>query len=338
MDQASCQSFISVIVPVYNVAAYLERCVYSVLRQDYPSFELILVDDGSTDGSSTLCDTLSELDNRIRVIHKANGGLSDARNAGISICSGDYVTFIDSDDWVDPQYLSILHSLLVSNNADVSVCGIIRESSSPKISAVFSMPSYTVFSSSDYLNIFFRKSGNRTIHYACGKLYRRELLDVDQFPIGMLNEDVESMFFVLTHSSIIVETELPLYHYYINPLSITESSFGNNYLNLTSVWEHLNIRAAHECPKYELYMGDLQYNIIRTYFTILVDSILHGDRQTDKVYQNEIQENRNLLRANLVTLLSGPMRIDRKAMCAAICFAYKPIRNLYRTFQHFRNW
>lgn len=330
MEEASRLPIISVIVPVYNVAPYLERCVESVLDQDYPLFELILVDDGSTDGSSGLCDVLAKNDDRVRVIHKANGGLSDARNTGIASCSGNYVTFIDSDDWVAPQYLSTLHSLLISCDADMSSCGMVRASEPIPFVDVPPTPQHTIFSSSEYLDLYFRKRGNRTVHYAWGKLYKREVLTDDQFPIGMLNEDVESMFFVLTRSLTIVETDVPLYYYFINPSSITGSSFGENYLNLTTVWKHLDERAQRECPSYATYRDDIRYNIARSYFTILVDSIVHGSRQTDETYNEAVRINRQKLRDNLGMLLAGPMRIDRKVMCVAICFAYGPIRGVFR--------
>ena len=95
---------ISVIVPVYNVERYLTRCIDSILAQTYQNFELILVDDGSTDGSGTLCDSYMKKDSRIKVIHKKNGGLSDARNSGIDAAEGEFLSFIDSDDWVRPDF------------------------------------------------------------------------------------------------------------------------------------------------------------------------------------------------------------------------------------------
>lgn len=330
MEQAGCPPIISVIVPVYNVVPYLKRCVDSILGQNRSFFELILVDDGSTDGSSDLCDALAATDDRIRIIHKANGGLSDARNTGIANCSGDYITFIDSDDWVAPQYLDALYSLLISCDADMSSCGMIRASEPTPFVDTPPMPQHATFSSSEYLDFYFRKRGNRTVHYAWGKLYKRELLTNDQFPVGMLNEDVESMFFVLTRSLTIVETDAPLYYYFINHSSITGSSFGENYLNLTTVWEHLDRRAERECPGYATYRDDIRYNIARSHFTILVDSIVHGNKKTDEIYSKAIQANRQELRGNLGTLLAGPMRIDRKIMCVAVCFAYRPIRGLFR--------
>lgn len=120
------EALISVIVPVYKVEAYLERCVDSIRNQTYKNLEIILVDDGSPDRSGQMCDELARLDSRIRVIHKENGGLSDARNAGLDAMTGQYVSFIDSDDWIQPQMLEVLLDRMVEQNAQISCCGMVR--------------------------------------------------------------------------------------------------------------------------------------------------------------------------------------------------------------------
>ncbi len=118
---------ISVIIPVYNVKPYLDDCIQSVIRQDYTDFECILVDDGSTDGSSEICDQWAQKDNRIRVIHQPNGGVSAARNRGLDSAKGEYIAFIDSDDWVDADYLSAMADSLKGKEVDLVVSGLSRE-------------------------------------------------------------------------------------------------------------------------------------------------------------------------------------------------------------------
>ena len=135
MDKA-CNSFseihtyISIIVPVYNTEKYLNRCVDSILNQTFTDFELILVDDGSPDNCGKICDEYKEKDRRVRVIHKPNGGLSDARNAGIEWAlnnsDSEWISFIDSDDWVHPNYLDFLLRAAEQNNTSVSICGFLR--------------------------------------------------------------------------------------------------------------------------------------------------------------------------------------------------------------------
>jgi glycosyltransferase involved in cell wall biosynthesis len=114
---------ISVIIPVYNVEKYLERCIDSVLSQTFTDFECILIDDGSLDNSGKICDEYAKKDVRIKVIHQENGGVSCARNAGLDIAQGEWITFIDSDDWVDENYLELMYNNAVNNNCELSICG-----------------------------------------------------------------------------------------------------------------------------------------------------------------------------------------------------------------------
>ena len=113
---------ISVIIPIYGVEKFLPKCIDTVLEQTYKCFELILVDDGSPDNSGKICDEYAEKDSRIKVIHKPNGGVSSARNAGINVMKGEFVTFIDPDDYIHPQMLEILLSLIDEYDADISLC------------------------------------------------------------------------------------------------------------------------------------------------------------------------------------------------------------------------
>lgn len=116
---------ISVIVPVYNVAPYLKKCVDSIINQTFTDIEIILVDDGSTDESGTICDQYAQKDSRVKVIHKPNGGLSDARNSGLEVCSGEYIGFVDSDDWISPDMYETLIHFAVKEDLDVAMCGVL---------------------------------------------------------------------------------------------------------------------------------------------------------------------------------------------------------------------
>ena len=116
------QDLISVIIPVYNVEKYLKRCMDSVLKQTYSNIEIIIVDDGSTDTSGSLCDEYWKKDSRITVFHKENGGLSSARNFGLERVSGNYVCFIDSDDFIHENYISFMYDKIIKNDADICYC------------------------------------------------------------------------------------------------------------------------------------------------------------------------------------------------------------------------
>ena len=117
---------VSVIVPIYNVEEYINKCIDSILNQTFREFELILVDDGSTDNSGNICDTYKSIDNRVRVIHKDNGGLSDARNFGIEAATGEFLYFIDGDDFIHEDTLESMYNSIMKTNSDISVCNMIR--------------------------------------------------------------------------------------------------------------------------------------------------------------------------------------------------------------------
>lgn len=116
------EELISVVVPIYKVEKFLPTCIESIIRQSYRNLELILVDDGSPDSCPSICEKYKQVDSRIKVIHKKNGGLSDARNAGLKIAKGKWITFIDSDDYVGADFLRVLYTVAVLNEADISIC------------------------------------------------------------------------------------------------------------------------------------------------------------------------------------------------------------------------
>jgi len=137
---------ISVIVPVYNVEKYLAKCIDSILAQTFTDFECILINDGSPDNSPAICDEYAKKDERMKVIHKENGGVSSARNTGLDIAQGEWITFADSDDWVDENYLELMYSNAIKNNCDLSICGFKSVDEKGNINAVFSIivPIYKV--------------------------------------------------------------------------------------------------------------------------------------------------------------------------------------------------
>ena len=117
---------ISVIVPIYNVEKYLDRCVDSIINQTYKNLEIILVDDGSPDNCPQMCDDYAKKDSRIKVVHKENGGLSDARNVGMEVATGEYVSFIDSDDYISLDFYETLLETIVDNDSDIVECGVVK--------------------------------------------------------------------------------------------------------------------------------------------------------------------------------------------------------------------
>lgn len=201
---------ISVIVPVYKVEEYLESCVRSLMNQTFRDIEIILVDDGSPDRCGTICDALAAEDDRIRVIHQNNQGLSSARNTGIDAAAGSYICFVDSDDLVAPDYCRVLLELLKDTAHDFSFCGVCRfADGSEPVPEV--REGTAVVDNREYLRMQFER---RTEFGVWNKLFRRELFDRIRFMPGKLHEDVIfSADLVKNLSGGVISTEKQLYFY-----------------------------------------------------------------------------------------------------------------------------
>ncbi|MCI5610667.1 MAG: glycosyltransferase [Roseburia sp.] len=180
---------ISVIVPVYNMEQYLERCINSIKKQSYSNLEIILVDDGSTDHSADMCDTYAQEDQRIKVIHKVNGGLSDARNAGLAIATGAYIGYVDSDDWIEPQMYQKMYEACIENEAQVAVCRYAKVYSDETIRG--GNHKTTVFERDSILKVYLSDNSDYIVYNSVwSKLFAREIIVGEIFPVGKNSEDI----------------------------------------------------------------------------------------------------------------------------------------------------
>lgn len=202
---------ISVVIPIYQVKEYLEQCLESVIGQTYKNLEIILVDDGSTDGSGDLCDKFANKDNRIRVIHKENGGLSSARNVGIDVSKGEYISFIDSDDWIDERYIEELYRLCVDNDCDIAQCVHWDIWSEVNIHADKLTKAF-VFSPRELAYAFDSLELWQTI-LAWNKLYKIELFEEIRYPEGRIHEDEYTSYKLTWKANKIAVTYSKLYYY-----------------------------------------------------------------------------------------------------------------------------
>ena len=223
---------ISVIVPVYRVEPYLRRCVDSILRQTFPDFELILVDDGSPDRCPEICDEYARADSRVHVIHKKNGGLSDARNAGIDYafaCSESrWLTFIDSDDWVHPELLARLLDAARKENAAISVCGYQEtEGADPEV-----LPQELTVELWTPKRLYLERFVNATV--AWGKLYSKSCFQTIRYPVGKIHEDEFVTYRLLFAQKSIAVISAPLYAYFLNAQGIIRSAWSPRRLQ---AWE-----------------------------------------------------------------------------------------------------
>lgn len=212
---------VSVVIPIYNVEEYLTDCVNSVINQTYTNIEIILVDDGSNDSSSQLCDEFEKNDNRIKVIHKANGGLSDARNTGMEYSAGDFICFIDSDDYIDVDYIAELLGLLLENNCDVAICSFKKVKRAEEYIKNCNN-CVELYTGKDIIDHIYGEDYIKTI-VAWNKLYRKSLFDNIRYPVGLIHEDEATTCTILYCAEKVVVTDSVLYFYRIRDNSITTS-------------------------------------------------------------------------------------------------------------------
>lgn len=245
-------SLISVIVPVYKVEPYLRRCVDSILAQTFADFELILVDDGSPDNCGAICDEYAHKDSRVHVIHQENGGLSAARNAGLDYClsqnKSQYVSFVDSDDCISPLYLERLHSALVDNCAEISICGHTSFSTggAPDFSSANFPGSILLDGKQACKQLYADKSNHANYVTAWCKLYKVDFFQNIKFPVGKQHEDQFTTYRILYVANRIVEIGDHLYGYFINEIGIVHSRFSlGRFDNLIGLDEAISFYQEH---------------------------------------------------------------------------------------------
>lgn len=271
---------VSVIVPVYNVEKYLVRCVDSILKQSYNNLQIILVDDGSNDKSALICDEYTKKDTRILVIHKNNGGLSEARNVGIDNAKGDYICFIDSDDFVRETYVKDLLSIILEYNADIAVC-LFEKGNSDRFKDIIdeNQPNIIVLNNIEALNKLYDEVLNVSMIVVWNKLYSKNLFNKIRFPIGKIHEDEFTMPKLLFEADKIVIINKKDYYYFQSPNSIMRSEFKINRLDaLEAFEERINLFN-------QKGLNELANKALSAYIYILIRYICIIDNLNDKKYQ-----------------------------------------------------
>lgn len=277
---------ISIIVPIYNVEKYLERCIITLVNQSYKNIEIILVCDGSPDKSGEICDKWSKKDNRIKVIHKENGGLSDARNKGLDIAKGNYICFVDSDDYVHKDYVKVLYELNLKYNADISVCGNYNVKGNEDYTVKLPKGNDFVSSAEDFL---YKKK-----HFYCvawGKLYKRKIFNNIRYPKGKIHEDVAVVHRILYEAKNIAVTDLKLYYYFVNENSIMRCKYSIKHLDiLDNLYDSFNYFFNKKEEKIAfIILNDYIDNILKEYKNICTFKIKNKEVKKDilKRYKKE---------------------------------------------------
>lgn len=299
---------ISVIVPVYNVEKYLARCVDSIIAQTYSNLEIILVDDGATDRSGLICDEYAQKDSRIRVIHKENGGLSDARNAGLDVANGELIGFIDSDDYIAPDMYEVLYQNLKSRNADIATCGVFncfpnRIIPDQNETGILVLNSYEAIRNA-------LESSNLPL-YAWNKLYKKYLFSNVRFPVGKIYEDAFVMIRLLDLTNTVVVTMEPKYYYMRRPESITMRNYRPADLDIVEA--HMTNREF-ILDKYPDLAQQAEFRYLWANFMVL-DKMLLATSEVDIQKKKEIV---SLLRKNVRKIVKCQW-LNRARKISAIC-------------------
>ena len=261
---------ISVVVPVYNVEKYVEQCVHSIINQKYKNLEIIVVDDGSTDSSGRLCDEMLALDKRIKVIHKENGGLADARNVGIEHANGNLIGFVDSDDYIHPDFYEELYNLMEKEETDIAECQFLRvdveniERVQEIIDEANSRLEYQA-TTQDNISALRNLYGPRLQPYikkvvVWNKLYKKSLFDDVRFPVGKLHEDEFTTYKILYNCKNIVSTNRIMHAYMQTQNSIMRKTIKQQRIDD-------NLKAYEEAANFfnKINNQELEHKVLRRY-------------------------------------------------------------------------
>lgn len=306
---------ISIIVPIYNIEKYLAHCIDSVLKSTMTDFELILVDDGSKDSSGSICDDYLARDERIRVVHQANGGISSARNRGLALARGEYVIFIDGDDEIKPEMLSELFEALETTDSDFAMVRAYTIDDDGVINSPVKADKTLVrlITQEDYMRCLFERN-EFGFPVVWNKLYRREVIEGMTFK-SIDAEDIEWTTRVTMRAEKISLIERPLYGYRLRPTSITRQSAGVNpaIANRLDTYLMCLDEIPTECPDYRSWCLLYTYKYLLSTRLQFRGSALYGQvkAKTQEIYEKTISE-----------LLHSRLSIPVK--CALYCFYHMP--------------
>jgi len=268
MEKERDNPLVSVIVPIYKVEKELDRCVQSILKQTYKNLEIILVDDGSLDKCPEMCDEYAKKDDRIVVIHKENGGLSDARNVGLDIATGEFLAFIDSDDWVSENFIGYLIRNIMDTNSDIAICGYVMVNEVGQQRHYSIEESRKILEHEQAISALFAQ-----IEFGCMiwlKLYKKYLFDNIRFPKGKLYEDIAISLLLFDRSKRCVICNDELYYYFQREGSIVNSKFNERKLDMLEYVQRMIEYSHRNGHKYDMeaeafYLKAVMTNILQVY-------------------------------------------------------------------------
>lgn len=284
---------ISIIVPIYKVEKYLDECIKSIIKQTYKNIEIILVDDGSPDDCGNICDNYAKEDNRIKVIHKKNGGLSDARNKGIDVAKGRYITFIDSDDYVEFEYIEKLYSTIKENNTLISQCSILKINNRKEIKDRLGYEENCIKTGIEMINDLYSTHLIENV-VVWNKMYNIELFKELRFPFGKIHEDEFTTYKIFYNVDKVAIIDNYLYNYRQTDESIIGKKFSTKRLELleaieqrlTFFKEHNEIELYEKTLKY--YLEQLRVNYIK--MKLYIENSIDDQKKLIKKYRKNYKK------------------------------------------------
>lgn len=308
---------LSIIVPVYNVEKYINRCIDSILNQQFSDFELILVDDGSPDNCGQICDDYAKKDSRIRVIHKENGGLGSARNVGIELSRGNYIGFVDSDDWISTDMYAFLIQIALEHKADiVSGSYILTKGSSEHLPKRYTTKT---FEGIDKLRFYLELGMKYRIsdYPVWNKIYKKDLFKDIRFPERQLFEDMATNFMLINKANKYVTSDKPVYFYFQDGESITRNGFKKQDYDLLLVSNQMLDMSKKIGDSVLVHLSEEKLG--RSYFSMLSKIAFYGLKDETIDYRITVSDLTRNLRQNFVTLLKSQMPINRKILMILLC-------------------
>ncbi|WP_078545763.1 glycosyltransferase family 2 protein [Litchfieldia alkalitelluris] len=325
---------ISIIVPVYNVAKYLNRCITSILEQTFRDFEVILVNDGSIDNSKTICEEFAQKDSRIRVINKINGGLSDARNAGLKVSLGEFIAFVDGDDFIDPRMYEYLYRLIKENDAAISTCKIKSYYEEDIIEQSYiNIESLYIFDSRTAIKCLY--SGELTGFSACNKLFSKKLFEKLEFPQGRVYEDAAIMYQLYDKANKIVSIDHAFYYYLRRENSITSSKFSEKRLDIVQNFIETYSFMEEKYPEICDLLVALYFSSLRNMIVDIINekSVIKNIKYIYIVRNHIKNQSRLILKSNIIPLSKKVLSQTLLWLPISSIFIYK-VRVSFEQYYH----
>lgn len=284
------RELVSVVVPVYNVDKYVTHCIESLINQTYSNIEILLINDGSTDTSGIICDECAKRDNRIIVYHKENGGLSSARNYGIERANGRYIAFIDSDDWVEKEFVEVLVNSIETQNAEIACCGFLIVDENGNVKAVKKAKEQLCLNRDAAMEDLLLDKNVKNI--AWNKLYLTDLFENVRYPHGKNYEDVATTYKLVRKANRVVIVPQALNYYLLRENSIIHTISEKNLNNWLEA--HMNRRneIAEGIDSKVLKLSDIlfYYNIVKSCKRSKEATVVNRGKEYQKVLKNELRE------------------------------------------------